>query len=97
MTTATSTDVIEGHNYWGKDMFWIGENLTVTELLNRFLYLKDEFGLSNSRLAFSIGIAESTLSRIFSKKHTPNRTTLVALDVALAQWESFYIDKDEDE
>tara|TARA_Y100000389_G_scaffold203843_1_gene253718 strand:- start:2123 stop:2422 length:300 start_codon:yes stop_codon:yes gene_type:complete len=86
----TTAEVERGHNYWGKDMFWIGESLTISQILNRFLELKEEFGLSTSRLAYSIGIAPSTLSRLFNKKHTANRTTLVALDVAISEWEDFY-------
>jgi len=92
MSQLKSTDVEQGHNYWGKDMFWIGEGLTIGQILNRYVELKEEFGLSVNRLAYSVGIAPSTLSRLFNKKHTANRTTLVALDVAMSEWESFYYD-----
>jgi hypothetical protein len=95
MSSTVASDVETGRNYWGNEMIWIGESLTLSGLLDRYLYLKENYGLSNARLAFSVGLAESSLSRIFNKKHKPNRTTLIALDVALNEWE-YHLEGDDE-
>ena len=88
--TLSSTDVEVGINRANEDMIWIGETLEVGTLFKRYARLREEFGLQAIRLAFSIGISESSLSRIFNKHNKPNRSTLIALDVALNEWEKLF-------
>ena len=88
--TLSSTDVEVGINRANEDMIWIGEHLRVETLFKRYARLREEFGLQAIRLAFSIGISESSLSRIFNKHNKPNRSTLIALDVALNEWEKLF-------
>ena len=90
VATLTSTDVEVGMNRAKEDMFWIGEHLRVETLFKRYARLREEFGLQAIRLAFSIGISESSLSRIFNKHNKPNRSTLIAIDVALNEWEKLF-------
>jgi len=44
----------------GDEMIWVGEELTVGNLLNRYSYLKENYGLNALKLGFSIGISESS-------------------------------------
>jgi len=71
----------------GDEMIWVGEELTVGNLLNRYSYLKENYGLNALKLGFSIGISESSISRIFNKRNKAQRSTLIALDVALSEWD----------
>jgi hypothetical protein len=90
-------DVEVGHNLLGKKMIWIGEDIKVAGLLDKYAYLKEEFGLNALRLAYSVGLSETTISRIFNKKHKANRSTLIALDVALNEWLKVFEDEGNDE
>ena len=90
VATLTYTDVEVGINRAKEDMIWIGEHLRVETLFKRYARLREEFGLQAIRLAFSIGISESSLSRIFNKHNKPNRSTLIAIDVALNEWEKLF-------
>jgi|TARA_R110002020_G_C15982029_1_gene748536 hypothetical protein len=86
----TISDVVRGHNMLGDEMIWVGEELTVGNLLNRYSYLKENYGLNALKLGFSIGISESSISRIFNKRNKAQRSTLIALDVALSEWEYLF-------
>ena len=95
--TLITEDVEVGQNLLGKKMIWVGENITVANLLDKYSYLKEEFGLNALRLAYSVGLSETTISRIFNKRHKANRSTLIALDVALNQWSKVFEDEGTDE
>ena len=90
VATLTSTDVEVGINRANEDMIWIGEHLRVETLFKRYARLREEFGLQAIRLAFSIGISESSLSRIFNKHNKPYRSTLIAIDVAVNEWVNLF-------
>ena len=90
MTDSNYIDVEVGHNLMGKQMIWIGEKIRVSDLLSKYSELKELYGLNALRLAYSVGLSETTISRIFSKKHKPQRSTLIAIDVALAEWEKMF-------
>ena len=47
-------------------MIWIGEKITAG-LLDKYSYLKEEYGLNVLRLAYSVGTSETTISRVFNK------------------------------
>ncbi len=74
--TLSSTDTEVGINRANEDMIWIGQHLDVGTLFKRYARLREEFGLQAIRLAYSIGISESSLSRIFDQLNklfkTPN-------------------------
>ena len=95
--TLITEDVEVGQNLLGKKMIWVGENITVANLLDKYSYLKEEFGLNALRLAYSVGLSETTISRIFNKRHKANRSTLIALDVALNEWSKVFEDEGTDE
>ena len=42
-------------------------------------------------------MSESSLSRVFTKRHKAQTSTLIALDVALTEWEKFLWEESEDE
>ena len=88
--TLSSTDTEVGINRANEDMIWIGQHLDVGTLFKRYARLREEFGLQAIRLAYSIGISESSLSRIFNKHNKPIRSTLIAIDVALNEWEKLF-------
>ena len=95
--TLITEDVEVGRNLLGNKMIWVGEKITVAGLLDKYSYLKEEFGLNALRLAYSVGLSETTISRIFNKKHKANRSTLIALDVALNEWSKVFEDEGTDE
>ena len=95
--TLITEDVEVGRNLLGKKMIWVGENITVANLLDRYSELKEEYGLNALRLAYSVGLSETTISRIFNKRHKANRSTLIALDVALNEWSKVFEDEGTDE
>ena len=95
--TLITEDVEVGRNLLGNKMIWVGEKITVANLLDKYSYLKEEFGLNALRLAYSVGLSETTISRIFNKKHKANRSTLIALDVALNEWSRVFEDEGTDE
>lgn len=95
--TLITEDVEVGRNLLGKKMIWVGENITVANLLDKYSELKEEYGLNALRLAYSVGLSETTISRIFNKKHKANRSTLIALDVALNEWLKVFEDEGNDE
>tara|TARA_Y100000004_G_scaffold46569_1_gene51098 strand:+ start:226 stop:516 length:291 start_codon:yes stop_codon:yes gene_type:complete len=95
--TLITEDVEVGRNLLGNKMIWVGEKITVANLLDKYSYLKEEFGLNALRLAYSVGLSETTISRIFNKKHKANRSTLIALDVALNEWSKVFEDEGTDE
>ena len=95
--TLITEDVEVGRNLLGNKMIWVGEKITVANLLDKYSYLKEEFGLNALRLAYSVGVSETTISRIFNKKHKANRSTLIALDVALNEWSKVFEDEGTDE
>lgn len=95
--TLITEDVEVGRNLLGNKMIWVGEKITVAGLLDKYSYLKEEFGLNALRLAYSVGLSETTISRIFNKKHKANRSTLIALDVALNEWLKVFEDEGTDE
>ena len=71
-------------------MLWVLPNLSIADLISEFEELKENYGLTMLRLGYSITLGESTISRIFSYKHTPNKSTLIALWLALQEWKKFY-------
>ena len=95
--TLLTEDVEVGRNLLGKKMIWVGENITVANLLDKYSELKEEYGLNALRLAYSVGLSETTISRIFNKRHKANRSTLIALDVALNEWSKVFEDEGTDE
>ena len=95
--TLMTEDVEVGRNLLGKKMIWVGENITVANLLDKYSELKEEYGLNALRLAYSVGLSETTISRIFNKRHKANRSTLIALDVALNEWSKVFEDEGTDE
>ena len=95
--TLITEDVEVGRNLLGNKMIWVGEKITVAGLLDKYSYLKEEFGLNALRLAYSVGLSETTISRIFNKRHKANRSTLIALDVALNEWSKVFEDEGTDE
>ena len=95
--TLITEDVEVGRNLLGNKMIWVGEKITVANLLDKYSYLKEEFGLNALRLAYSVGLSETTISRIFNKRHKANRSTLIALDVALNEWSKVFEDEGTDE
>ena len=95
--TLITEDVEVGRNLLGNKMIWVGEKITVANLLDKYSYLKEEFGLNALRLAYSVGLSETTISRIFNKKHKANRSTLIALDVALNEWSKVFEEEGTDE
>ncbi len=95
--TLITEDVEVGRNLLGKKMIWVGENITVANLLDKYSELKEEYGLNALRLAYSVGLSETTISRIFNKRHKANRSTLIALDVALNEWSKVFEDEGTDE
>ena len=70
--TLMTEDVEVGRNLLGKKMIWVGENITVANLLDKYSELKEEYGLNALRLAYSVGLSETTISRIFNKRHKAN-------------------------
>ena len=95
--TLITEDVEVGRNLLGNKMIWVGEKITVANLLDKYSYLKEEYGLNALRLAYSVGLSETTISRIFNKRHKANRSTLIALDVALNEWSKVFEDEGTDE
>ena len=94
----TTTDVEVGTNGIGRSMIWMGGNIKIGDLIQRYADLKDNFGLNAYQLAYSINMSESSLSRVFTKRHKAQTSTLIALDVALTEWEKFlYEEESEDE
>lgn len=90
MSNLTTEDVEVGQNLLGKKMIWIGEKITVASLLDKYSYLKEEFGLNALRLAYSVGMSETTISRVFNKRHKATRPTLITLDCALNEWAKMF-------
>ena len=64
--------------------------LNVDTLVSMYKELKEKYGLTKMQLAIAIGSAESTVSRIFSKHHNANKSTLFALYLALKEYEEMY-------
>ena len=71
-------------------------NLKERKMLNILKKLKDEYGLNAYQIAYSVGMSETSLSRVFTRKHKAQTSTLIALDVALTEWEK-YLRESEDE
>ena len=76
-------------------MIWALPKLSIGHLIEKFEYLKENYGLTQSRLGYSIGLGESTISRIFRKAHSPNRATLHSIWLGLTLWED-YLDNEEE-
>ena len=90
------TDVETGTNGIGRRMLWIGGSLRIGDILERYAKLKDEYGLNAYQIAYYVGMSETSLSRVFTRKHKAQTSTLIALDVALTEWEK-YLRESEDE
>ena len=71
-------------------MMWMLPDLTVADLVEKFEYLKENFGLTPSRLGYSIGLGEATISRIFRRAQHPNKSTLHNIYFGLEEWEDFF-------
>ena len=63
--TLITEDVEVGRNLLGNKMIWVGEKITVAGLLDKYSYLKEEFGLNALRLAYSVGLSEMVSQLIF--------------------------------
>ena len=87
--TTSITDVEVGTNGIGRIMLWIGGKITIGDILERYANLKDEYGLNAYQIAYSVGMSETSLSRVFTRKHKAQTSTLIALDVALTEWEKY--------
>lgn len=71
-------------------MMWVLKGLTIGSLIDKFEYLNENYGLTQTRLGYSIDLGPSTISRIFSYRHTPNKATLHSLWLGLTQWEELF-------
>ena len=87
--TTSITDVEVGTNGIGRKMLWIGGKITIGDILERYANLKNEYGLNAYQIAYSVGMSETSLSRVFTRKHKAQTSTLIALDVALTEWEKY--------
>ena len=92
MTTSliVKSEVHEGEYDTSPVMLYVGYNIKGADLIAKYEYLKENFGLTMLRLAYSLGFSETTVGKAFSRKHTPNRSTLIALAVGLNKWEEFF-------
>tara|TARA_R100000808_G_C2152897_1_gene162637 strand:+ start:2341 stop:2631 length:291 start_codon:yes stop_codon:yes gene_type:complete len=70
-------------------MMWLLPKLSVAQLVDEFEYLKGKYGLTQLRLGYSIGLGESTISRIFRFQHTPQKSTLHSIWLGLKEWKDF--------
>jgi|TARA_B100001778_G_C18053105_1_gene390709 predicted transcriptional regulator len=71
-------------------MMWVLPELTIADLVEEFEYLKENFGLTQSRLGYSIGLGEATISRIFRGAQHPNKSTLHNIYLGLTEWKDFF-------
>jgi len=86
MTTKTQIREIQTSEDGYATMMWLLPKLTVGQLVDEFEYLKDKYGLTQMRLGYSIGLGESTISRIFRHQHTPQKSTLHSIWLGLKEW-----------
>jgi len=84
------TEVHEGEYEDSPAMVYVGYNLSIADLVSKYEYLKENFGLTMLRLAYAIGFSETTVGNVFNRKSKPNRSTLIALAVGLNKLEEFY-------
>jgi len=73
-----------------KPIIILEPDLKVDTLITKFKELKEKYGLTRMQLAMAIGSTESTISRIVSKHHNANKSTLFALHIALKEYEEIY-------
>ena len=91
MTTSliVKSEVHEGEYDTSPVMLYVGYNIKVADLIAKYEYLKENFGLTMLRPP-TLWVSETTVGKAFSRKHTPNRSTLIALAVGLNKWEEFF-------
>ena len=90
MTTLEKTREVQTSEDGYATMLWVLPKLSVAQLVEEFEYLKSEFGLTQLRLGYSIGLGESTISRIFSFSHRPQKSTLHSIWLGLQNWKDFF-------
>ena len=61
--TALKTRKVELSNGY-LPMLWVLPDLTIADCVEKFEYLKENFGLTQSRLGYSCSLGEATISRI---------------------------------
>lgn len=87
--TALKTRKVELSNGY-LPMLWVYPDLTIADCVEKFEYLKENFGLTQSRLGYSCSLGEATISRIFRGAQKPNKSTLGWIWTALNEWEDHF-------
>ena len=90
MTTSliVKSEVHEGEYDTSPVMLYVGYNIKVADLIAKYEYLKENFGLTMLRLAYSLGFSETTVGKALVVNILPTGQHLLLLPLGLTNGKS---------